>query len=323
MINRRAFLTVLGSGAVLGAAAACTKASTASAPATVTVTESATPTPTTSTSPSATVTTPKPTPTPTKLGAPVSVNSVEGDGITYGVGMPIIIRFGRSPTSKAAFEKVAVVTQNGKPVDGAWYWEKPFADSPVQAHYRPKNFWAAYSKIHVGLPLKGVSAGKGLSFANDLTLDYSIGAYNYASVDSRSLVMTVYRDGKVIKRIPVSLGAGKTPTFSGTKVIMQMDNPVRMIGPGYNELVNWSCRLTNSGEYVHAAPWNSRIGQVSTSNGCTNLSTADAEWFYKNHRIGDVVEYPTTDGSPMPSWDGYGDWNLSWAQWQAGGLSLA
>jgi hypothetical protein len=36
--------------------------------------------------------------------------------------------------------------------------------------------------------------------------------------------------------------------------------------------------------------------------------------------VGDVVTYAHTDGSLMPSWDGLGDWNLSWSQWQRGGL---
>jgi len=32
-----------------------------------------------------------------------------------------------------------------------------------------------------------------------------------------------------------------------------------------------------------------------------------------------VAEYTNTGGSTMPSWDGYGDWNLPWTTWQAGG----
>ena len=43
----------------------------------------------------------------------------------------------------------------------------------------------------------------------------------------------------------------------------------------------WSVRMTNSGEYIHAASWNGgNIGVRSTSNGCTNLNTADAEWYF-------------------------------------------
>jgi len=31
------------------------------------------------------------------------------------------------------------------------------------------------------------------------------------------------------------------------------------------------------------------------------------------------VTYTNTGGTSMPSWDGFGDWNLPWSVWQAGG----
>jgi lipoprotein-anchoring transpeptidase ErfK/SrfK len=291
-------------------------------PSTSAPTASATPStstaPTTSSSPtSSSAATPSPKPTP--LGKPVHVSSVEGDGQTYGIGMPIIVRFNVSPTSKAAFDQAAKVTLNGQPAGGSWYWEKPYADQPIEAHYRLQGYWPAHSKIHVDLPVNGLSAGAGLSFANNLTLDYGIGDYHYSVVDAKTLTMKVYNNGKLAKSFKVSLGKASTPTYNGVKVVMQKNNPVRMQGPGYDELVAYSVRITNSGEYVHAAPWNSNIGQASTSNGCTNLDTADAAWFYNFAMIGDVVQYPNAPGQTMPSWDGYGDWNLSWAEWKAGG----
>jgi hypothetical protein len=37
--------------------------------------------------------------------------------------------------------------------------------------------------------------------------------------------------------------------------------------------------------------------------------------------IGDVVTYTNTGTSKrMPSWDGLGDWNVSWTDWRAGNL---
>lgn len=103
------------------------------------------------------------------------------------------------------------------------------------------------------------------------------------------------------------------------------DGSVRMVSnePGYTYdlLVPWSVRLTNSGEYAHAASWNTgNIGSRSTSHGYTNLNVDDAKWFYKFSRIGDVLTYTNTGGQKMPSWDGYGDWNVPWAAWQAGGI---
>ena len=72
----------------------------------------------------------------------------------------------------------------------------------------------------------------------------------------------------------MSLGAARTPTDSGVKVIMEKGDNICMTGPGYHECdIKYTQRLTYSGEYLHAAPWNvANIKRgVDTSNGCTNL----------------------------------------------------
>ena len=269
----------------------------------------------------------------------VHVSALESDGQTYGVGMPIVLLFSPAPTDSSAFTKAVTVTVNGQPAGGAWFWEQPTAEekksNTIEAHYRPKLYWQADSSVHVDIPIGGLSAGKGLVYSGKLTsLDIKIGDAHVSKVDAGTLQMTVRSNGNVVKTIPVSLGKGTTPTYNGVKVVMQKgeDTPgastlrpsgaVRMVGPGYDEIVSWSVRITRSGEYVHAAPWNSRIGQASTSNGCTNLSTADAQWFYTFAQLGDVVEYAGTTGTKMPSWDGFGDWNVPWAEWAQGGLLL-
>jgi hypothetical protein len=50
-----------------------------------------------------------------------------------------------------------------------------------------------------------------------------------------------------------------------------------------------------------------------------NLSPANAHWFFSAFGLGDVVEITHSGGPVLPVWDTYGDWVLSWAQWQAGG----
>jgi lipoprotein-anchoring transpeptidase ErfK/SrfK len=268
----------------------------------------------------------------------VHVTALENDGATYGVGMPIVLYFSPVPTDAKAFEKAATVSVNGAPVDGAWYWEQPTADEVqghiVEAHYRTKEYWPPNSTIHVATPIAGLSAGKGLAYSGRLTsLDYKIGDAHVSTVDANGLVMHVTSNGRLVNTFKVSLGKAATPTFNGTKIVMQKgeDVPgtntlrpsgtVMMNGPNYtNDPVQWSVRITRSGEYVHAAPWNNGIGLRSTSNGCTNLHTSDGKWFYDFSQIGDVVEYSNTDGQLMPSWDGLGDWNLRWGQWRQGGL---
>lgn len=86
---------------------------------------------------------------------------------------------------------------------------------------------------------------------------------------------------------------------------MEKDKVERMVGttPGdeYDPQVPWSVRLTNSGEFIHAASWNSgNIGRRGTSNGCTNLNVDAAEQFFDFAQIGDVAIYQNTSAGVMP-----------------------
>jgi lipoprotein-anchoring transpeptidase ErfK/SrfK len=287
----------------------------------------------------ATPSTPATSSSPSKAATTVHVTSMQSDGATYGVGMPIVLFFSPLPTDSTAFTTAVKVTVNGHPAGGAWYWEQPTADDVnsdiIEAHYRMQDYWPAHSRVHVSIPIGGLSAGKNMAYSDKLTsLDFHIGARHVSKVDGRAEKMRVYSDHKLVRRIRVSLGAAATPTYEGVKVVMQKgeDAPgsdklrpagaVRMRGPGYDEIVDWSVRITRSGEYVHSAPWNGLIGRTSTSNGCTNLFPADAQWYYHFARIGDVVTYDNTGGKPMPVWDGFGDWNVSWSQWSQGGKLL-
>jgi hypothetical protein len=238
---------------------------------------------------------------------------LQGDGVTYGVGEPIVVTFSVKPTDAKPFVHAVKVTVNGQPADGAWYFERPYADVAMEAHYRLRDYWPAHAHIHVDLPVKGVSAGRGLAYDDSLTLDMLIGDQHISTVDGGSLRMNVRSNGALVKTMKVSLGAAATPTYNGVKVVMEKKNPQRMIGDGrtpsstYDELVPWSVRVTRSGEFIHAAAWNGgNIGIRSTSNGCTNLNVV-------------VVTYQYTTGGQMPALDGLGDWNVAWSQWQGGG----
>ena len=264
---------------------------------------------------------------PVVVTKPVHVSLFQGDGQTYGVGMPLIAQFTKKVTDAHAFNQAVTVTVNGQPAQGAWFWVPSNAGYAMEAHYRLQKYWPAHSKIEMKMPLKGVSAGKGLAYDDSLTLSIKIGAEHISTVDGASEQMTVTSDGAPVKQLGVSLGQASTPTYLGTKVVMAKKNPEHMVSaPGeanpYSLQVPWSVRLTNSGEFVHAAAWNTgNIGSRSTSHGCTNLTVADAQWFYTFSVIGDVVTYADTGTSKvMPSWDGFGDWNVSWATWTAGNL---
>lgn len=268
-------------------------------------------------------------------GSPVNVASFLGDGQLVGVGMPIVLSFDRAPTDASAFVQAAKVTVDGKPIHGAWYWEKPYADQPVQAHFRPPKFWPANSTVRLELPIDGLSAGKGLVYTGGLSsVTFHTGDERVTHVNGATERAHVRVNGKIYRSMKASLGKSATPTHTGIKLVMQKgeyipgthkmrpDGAVRMQNTAhtYDLMVDWSVRVTTSGEYLHAAPWNSKIGRVSTSDGCTNLSTADAKWFYHFSRIGDVVIHTNTGGTMVPVWDGFGDWNLPWSTWQQGGL---
>lgn len=329
---------------------ACSTGSAGPAGQTAGASTTATTTPTAS-SGASTATTPTTPTAPTTSAAPVRtrtvhVTSVLADDSTVGVGMPIVLRFNPLPTDSSAFVKAAKITINGTPANGAWYWEQPTADDVkahvMEAHYRTQQYWPPNSTIKVSLPIGGLSAGKGLVYDDKLTsVTFRTGDAHISTVNGSTLRMTVTDNGKQVappgeKSLLVSLGAPATPTYLGTKIVMQKgeddpatgeprpDGTVRMIGTGsdhYDLLVPWSVRVTESGEYVHAAKWNDHLGQYSSSNGCTNLSTSDAKWFYQFSRVGDVVRYVDNphSGGTMPVWDGLGDWNVPWPQWRAGG----
>jgi lipoprotein-anchoring transpeptidase ErfK/SrfK len=280
---------------------------------------------------------------------PVHIKLLEDDSngpATYGVGMPIVAYFSAKITDGSGFAKATTVTVNGQPNAGHWYFEASnvIKGYPLEAHYRPardpstgSSYWLADSAVSMKMATTGVSAGAGFAFNDSLTLRMNIGDAHISTVDCAAERMTVRSNGVVAHpQMLTSCGATKTPTAVGTKVVMQLgedlpgsntlrpNGAVRMVGSGgahYDLVVPWSVRVTQGGEYVHAAAWNGKnIGQRSTSDGCTNLNTPDAEWFFKFSRIGDVVNYINTGGPPMQVWDGYGDWNVPDSTWAAGGL---
>jgi lipoprotein-anchoring transpeptidase ErfK/SrfK len=315
-----------GLAVLIGAAAAtvltsCSTGGSDPAPA-VTVTQHDTPSGTDSTS--TTPTTPPPS-TTKPTGQPVHIRTANADNAIYGVGMPIIAYFSKKITNASALSTGTKVTVNGAPLKGGWYFEYSAANKgyPIEGHWRPEHFWAPHSTVHVDIPMKGKSAGTGLVFDNSLTLDFAIGASHIVTVDASTHKLTVVADGKEWGTFPVSLGASKTRTLSGTKVIMEKGRDIPMRGPGYYDPhVKYTQRLTYGGEYLHAAPWNKyNIDHgIDSSNGCTNLHPDDAKKLYGFLDVGDVVTYPNANGGKMQLGEGYGDWNVPWGLWQTGGL---
>ena len=244
------------------------------------------------------------------------------DGETVGVGLPIGVWFNQPVTDRAAVERRLEVTSSKK-VTGAWRW---FNDREV--HYRPKAYWPAGAKVTLRARLAGTDAGNGLWGVADRTIRFSIGERRVSVVDVRTHRMKVTSGGRTLRVLPVSTGREKYPTTNGVHFVIEK-NAVKLMDSstvgiprnspgGYYQKVAWSVRISNSGEFVHAAPWSTGSqGRANVSHGCVNLSTANAAWYFRLTRRGDVVEVRGSPKRPGASF-GVVDWNMSWSRWQAG-----
>jgi lipoprotein-anchoring transpeptidase ErfK/SrfK len=254
---------------------------------------------------------------------PVRVRVAPIGTAPVGVGLPVVAYFSAIADGRAV-QAATTVTVNGRPLAAAWYFERSSAvpGYPVEAHLRPQQFWPAHSTVTVAMRLAGLTAGNGLGFTRDEQVRFRTGAADIATVSDARHQLTLTRDGERVGAFPVSLGASNTPTRRGTKVIMAKESSICVSDPTYSECgVKYAQRLTYSGEYLLAAPWNSgHIGRIDSSNGSTDLRTAAAARLYRLLRVGDVVRYPDASGPPVGPGDGFTDWDVPWQQWRTGGL---
>jgi lipoprotein-anchoring transpeptidase ErfK/SrfK len=245
-----------------------------------------------------------------------------GEKGTVGVGQPISVTFDEDVTDRAAVEGRLRVTST-PPVVGAWSW---LDDRTV--HYRPQEYWPAHAHVAVDVDVYGLDVGEGIHGQASKHVEFDIGAKKVGEVDATERVLRLYVDDQLVKEMPTSLGKSSSPTPTGTYVVTQQSREYTMRSAsygvpldapgGYETPVEYASRLSNSGIFVHGAPWSVRDqGRRNVSHGCLNVSNADAAWFYENFGRGDVVTV-TNAGPTLEVWDGFGDWNASWADWQAG-----
>jgi lipoprotein-anchoring transpeptidase ErfK/SrfK len=245
------------------------------------------------------------------------------DGETVGIGMPVIVTSDIPVTDKASMERHMKVRSTPQQ-KGSWYW---FSDTA--AHWRPKTYWKAGTHVEVDLDINSVNAGGGIYGQENRQVEFDIGDAHVYKVNAQTHQMKVYNNGTLVRTIPITTGKPGFTTRSGTKVIMEKFLEKRMnsetvgIGrdnPEYYDInnVQYAMRVTNSGEFIHAAPWSVAYqGSANVSHGCTGLSTENARWLYDMTLRGDVVEYTGTD-RPMTLDNGYGDWNLPFAEYRTG-----
>ncbi|MFB7441215.1 L,D-transpeptidase [Streptomyces mirabilis] len=247
------------------------------------------------------------------------------DGSTVGVGMPVTVNFDKAISNKAAMEsKIQVSSSSGQQVVGHWF-------NNDRLDFRPNNYWKPGSTVTVTLNLHGIQK----------TVTFKIGRSQISTVDAKTKQMTVVRDGKTIKTIPISSGSTEHPTYNGQMVISEKFRQIHMNGatvgltkkdgkPSYDiEAVPHAMRLTDSGTFIHGNYWGTDavFGKVNTSHGCVGLKDVNgggdgrqpAAWFFDNSMIGDVVIVKNSADKTMLAPDnGLGDWNMPWSKWVAG-----
>ncbi|MEU8764115.1 Ig-like domain-containing protein [Streptomyces sp. NPDC048659] len=247
----------------------------------------------------------------------------------YGVGQPLTAELSHpvpaADTEARRTVERALDVRSTPRVDGAWHWV-----GPSTLHYRPRAYWPAHATVRVHSALDGVRITDGLYGGPSAPLTLTTGDHVEAVTDVAAHTLTVYRDGREIRTIPVTTGKAGYRTRGGVKVVLGKEATVRMRGDSigiargnkdfYDLKVRWATRVTWSGEYLHAAPWSlDSQGSENVSHGCTGMSTEDAAWFYDTVREGDLVRVVNGYGEEMSPFDnGFGDWNLSWSEWRRG-----
>jgi lipoprotein-anchoring transpeptidase ErfK/SrfK len=239
-------------------------------------------------------------------------------GSHVGVGMPVVLTFDVPVENKREFEKNLHVTSSPAQA-GTWHWY-----SSTQVRYRPKSFWKPGTKVKVTADINGLYAGAGVYGQNSTSTKFTVGRSQITKINLNSDVAKVYRNGKFVRRIYVSGGKPGWQTRSGIKLVMdklyvtKMTNQMIGAREHYSLRVKYAMRITQSGEFLHAAPWNAgNFGRRNASHGCVGMSTGDASWLFNHTLIGDPV-VTTGTSRHMEYGNGYGDWNMSYAQYKKG-----
>jgi lipoprotein-anchoring transpeptidase ErfK/SrfK len=239
-------------------------------------------------------------------------------GSNVGIGMPVVLTFDVRVKNKKEFQKNLQVTSSPAQT-GTWRW---FSDTQVR--FRPAKYWKPGTKVTVRANLNGVNAGGGVYGQKSVATSFKVGRSLVTKVNLASDVAKVYRNNKLVRTIYVSGGKPGWVTRSGIKLIMakeynkKMTNEMIGAKEDYSLTAQYALRITNSGEFLHSAPWNTaHFGRNNASHGCVGMSNANAGWLYNNTLIGDPV-ITTGTNRRVEDGNGWSDWNLSYAQYKKG-----
>ncbi|MGW7261962.1 L,D-transpeptidase [Streptomyces sp. NPDC054842] len=251
-------------------------------------------------------------------------------GATVGAGMPVSFTFDKAISAKKKVQShITVRSSSGQKVVGHWFGAQ-------RLDFRPEQYWKAGSKVTMTIDLDGVEGANGVYGVQDKTVTFTVGRRQVSTVDVATQTMTVVRDGKTIKSIPISSGSAENTTYNGQMVISEKFRQTRMngatVGHGgeydISDVPN-AMRLTTSGTFIHGNYWYNRgnppFGREGTSHGCVGLADERgahgdtvARWFFDNSLVGDVVTVKNSPDKPVAPDNGLNGWNMPWSEWTAG-----
>ncbi len=265
-----------------------------------------------------------------KPAATITAVLLPNDGTTVGVGQPVVVKFSRSVASAEQATVLAHITiSETSPVPGGWHWF-----SSRELHFRPQAFWPSGEQVTVATNLAGWDAGAGMWGSGTDTVRFTIGDSHVAVANLATEDMTVSDNGVVVATYPISGGSSQYPTQNGIHIAMDKESVVHMVSStvgiptaspnGYDEYVYNDVHISDSGEYVHAAPWSvGSQGRRNVSHGCVNLSTASSKAFYDLSQVGDVIEVVGGSRPPLAGDHGVMDWSTDWSQYTPGTITPA
>jgi lipoprotein-anchoring transpeptidase ErfK/SrfK len=238
-------------------------------------------------------------PTPFTGEAPFGPPSFDPPGgATVGVAKPIVINFA-APIADRALAQSAVHVSSNPPVPGHFYWM-----TNSQLRWRPEQFWPAHTTVSID--------------AGGTKSSFTIGDALVATADSATHQLTITRNGTLVNTFPMSMGKSGDDTPNGTYYVTEkwpmivMDSSTYGVpvdsAQGYRVKVYDAVRISNTGIFVHAAPWSvSDQGKRNVSHGCINISPTNAKWFIDNVNRGDPVVVKNSVGTYNQN-DGTDDW---------------
>jgi hypothetical protein len=252
------------------------------------------------------------------------------DGTTVGVGMPVSFTFDKAISDRKAVQShITVTSSSGQKVVGHWFGAQ-------RLDFRPQEYWKAGSKVTMKIDLDGVEGANGIHGVQQKTVTFTVGRAQVSTVDAATQTMTVVRDGRTVRTIPISAGSAANPTYNGQMVISEksvrthMDGSTVGFGGEYDiPDVPHAMRLTRSGTFIHGNYWyspgNPPFGRQGTSHGCVGLRDVQGaqgdtpgKWFYDHSLLGDVVIVENSPDKTVAPDNGLNGWNMAWSEWIAG-----